>query len=251
MDTGTSPQNRDGGGANSCSIGTQTHQENADPFNPDTFGISASEGWVGITTRVEPPDAFTPDADAFRFYDDGTESGSNPKAAQDINIELDPTGDEPFHLRWRVQETGGTSGLTTDDYQLQVSKNLGAYVSVTGVSSNVQADTASLLVADGVTTNRGTNGITDGTGSFVAGEQEETDGEIEDRQLTASNFTEHVFACKLIAADLGLGVTLDFRLALNGGTPGMTNSIVPRISTPAAANLLFFYPPGQDAGERL
>lgn len=177
---------------------------------------------------------FDPDADAFRFYDDGTESGSSPKAAEDTDIILDPTGDAQFHLRYRVQNDGSLDGATTDDFALEVSKNSGAFVAVTGASSDVQSDTASGLVADAVTTNRVTDGITDGLGSFVAGEQEETNGVIEDRQLTADNFTEHVWACKLIDADLAGGDTLDFRVTLNGAAPGMTNSVTPRITTPSA-----------------
>ena len=180
---------------------------------------------------------FTPDVNAFRFYSDGTESGSSPKADEDIDIELDPAGDAQFHLRFRVQNQGSLDGDSTDDYALEVSKNSGSFAAVTGASSDVQSDTASGLTADGATTNRATNGIADGTGSFVAGEQEETNGVIENRQLTASNFTEHVWACKLIDADLGDGDTLDFRVTLNGGTPGMTNSVTPRITTPGGADL--------------
>ncbi len=187
--------------------------------------------------EISLANVFDPNADAFRFYSDGTESGSSPKAAQDIDITLDPTGDAQFHLRYRVQNDGSLAGATTDDYALQVSKNSGSFVAVTGSSSNVQSDTASGLTADGATTNRGTNGITDGTGSFVAGEQEETNGVIEDRQLTASNFTEHVWACKLIDADLGAGDTLDFRVTLNAGSPGMTNDVMPRITTPGGDDL--------------
>lgn len=223
-----------GGGANSAGCALATRNLNTTNQDPDAFTISASDEWGAFTIAVHPlPDVFTPEVDAFRFYSDGTESGSSPKAAQDIDITLDATGDAQFHLRYRVQETGGLSGASTDDYALQVNKNSGGFVAVTASSSDVQSDTASSLTADGATTNRGTNGITDGTGSFVAGEQEETNGVIEDRQLTADNFTEHVWACKLIDTDLGDGDTLDFRVTLNAGSPGMTNSVTPRLSTPS------------------
>jgi hypothetical protein len=55
MDTGTSPQNVDGGGANSCSLGTQTHQETGTSFNPGTFGISASDGWTAGVIQIGTP----------------------------------------------------------------------------------------------------------------------------------------------------------------------------------------------------
>ena len=135
------------------------------------------------------------------------------------------------HLRVRIDETGGTAGLTTNDYGLEYSKNSGAWTAITASSSNVKSDTASSLTADGATTNRATNGISDpGAGSFVAGEQEETNGVIENHQLTADNFTEHVWALALVDTDLANGDTLDFRIALNAGAPGMTNTVVPQIT---------------------
>ena len=174
---------------------------------------------------------FDPDFDAFRFYEDGTESGSTPIAAQDTDVAVDVTGgDVQAHLRTRIQETGGAAGAATDDSGLEYSKNSGGWTAITASSSDVKADTASGLTADAATTNRGTNGISDGTGSFVAGEQEETNGVIENHQLTASNFTEHVWALTLVSADLADGDTIDFRIALNCGAPGMTNTSVPRIT---------------------
>lgn len=219
----------------------QDHQHSSFDSGGWTYSINTfatARKWFYWTIE-EAAALFAPDADAFRFYDDGTESGSSPKAAQDIDIELDATGDAQFHIRYRVQNQGSDAGLTTDDYALEVSKNSGSFAAVTAASSDVQSDTASGLTADGATTNRATNGITDGTGSFVAGEQEETNGVIEDHQLTASNFTEHVWACKLINSDLGDGDTLDFRITLNAGAPGMTNTVTPRISTPSFGRIMF------------
>jgi hypothetical protein len=63
----------------------------------------------------------------------------------------------------------------------------------------------------------------------VAGEQEEANGVIEDFTLTASNFTEHVWALKIIAADVANEDLLEFRVTLNGGAPGLTNSVTPSI----------------------
>ena len=90
------------------------------------------------------------------------------------------------------------------------------------------------LTEAAATTNRATEGISDGSGSFVAGQQDTEDGVILNHQLTASNFTEHVFALKIIAADVAPTDTLDFRLALNGGSPGMTNTVEPTITVVAA-----------------
>lgn len=177
--------------------------------------------------------SFSPAFNASRFYQDGTESGSTPLDAQDTNVTVDvSSGNVQVHLRVRVDETGGAGGATTDDWGLEFTSSIGGTnIPVTASSSRVQADTGSSLTDGSATTNRATNGISDpGSGSFVAGEQEEANGVVEDHQLTTNNFTEHVFALLLVAADLADGETLDFRLTLNGGNPGMTNNVTPRIT---------------------
>jgi hypothetical protein len=131
----------------------------------------------------------------------------------------------------RIDETGGAAGASTDDYALEISKNSGGYAAITASSSNVKADTGSTLSDGSATTNRATEGISDpGAGSFVAGEQEAGNGVVEDRQLTADNFTEHVFALTAVRADVVSYDTLDSRVTLNGGAPGMTNTVIPRIT---------------------
>lgn len=203
-------------------------------------------------------DVFTPDVNAFRFYeDDGSpsESASTPIAAQDINVNRDAAStDNQLHLRYRVEEVGAgdIAGETTDDYQLQFRMNGGgSWVNVDASSSFVQSDTASQLTDGDPSTNRGTDGISDGAGSFVAGEQEEGDGLITDHQLTANNFTEHVWALNLVSADLVTGNFIEFRVSLNGGNPGMDNSSLPRITilgfTPDA-DAFRFYEDGTESG---
>ncbi len=184
---------------------------------------------------------FAPAANAFRLYEDGTESGSSPIDSQDTDITRNVDANSQVHLRIRVDEVGAGSvgGEATDDYALEVSINLGGFVAVTGASTGVQADSTSTLTDGGATTNRATNGISDpGGGSFVAGEQEEVNGVIENTQLTADNFTEHVWALLLVAAELSNGDTLDFRVTLNGGDPGMTNNVTPRITAQKASALV-------------
>jgi hypothetical protein len=175
--------------------------------------------------------SFSPSVNKFRFYNDGTESGSTPIANEDTNITLtvDQT-DVKFHLRYRIQETGGKSGATTDDWNIQYSVGGGAYANVTTSTAKIQVDTGSSLTDAAATTNRGTNGITDGTGTFVASQQEEGDGQITDFQLTASNFTEAVWAMKAISADVADTMSITFRVSLNGGSPGVTNSVTPTIT---------------------
>ena len=203
----------------------------------DTDTGTTLNPWIEFAPTITFP-AFTPAVNAFRFYYPGSESGSTPIAAQDTDITLNANGNYRFHLRFRVQEGGGGAGAATDDYQLQVSKNAGAYANVAAASTNVKSFDGPELTDGGATTNRATNGITDGTGSFVAGEVEDVNGSIEDLQITASNFTELLYACEVVGADVANGDTLDFRITLNGGTPGMTNSVVPTItvSKPSTAD---------------
>ena len=175
-------------------------------------------------------DVFTPVAQAFRFYDDDAgEATSTPLANQDTNVTINvDAGNVPFQLRYRIQATTAVAGAVTDDYALQRSHNGGAYATINGTTTAVLAAAAG-LTNDGATTNRGTNGITDGTGSFVAGEQS-SDGIVDNWQLTASNFTELVWGGTVVAADVSNGQTITFRVSLNGGTPGMTNSVTPTIT---------------------
>lgn len=175
----------------------------------------------------------------FRFYNDGTENGSTALAAENTNLTL--LNGSQVHLRIGFSETGtgSISGATTDDYQLQVSKNGGAYANVTTSSSNVKAVASANLTDAGTTTQR----LSAGTGSFVAGEISEA-GLVTDRQITANNFSELLYAIEIVGADVAAGDTLDFRVLLNGATTNMTYSVTPRltvsktIATPAGSGTL-------------
>jgi hypothetical protein len=112
------------------------------------------------------------------------------------------------------------------------------WVAATVVAPSAGGGGGSSLTDGAATTNRATNGIGDpGTGSFVAGEQEVGNGLIENRQLTAGNFTEHVWALTLVAADLANADTLEFRVLLNGApiTAGVTPQITVSTTTNATA----------------
>lgn len=166
---------------------------------------------------------------AFRFYEDGAESTSTAIAAENVNITRLVLSNSNLQLRIGLQESGSGSGsgATTDDYQLQYSKDGGAYTNITTTSSNVKGfDSASLTDAN-TTTQR----LSSGSGSFVAGEISE-DGLVDDRQLTANNFTEMLYSLTIVAADVAEGTTLDFRTLLNGAT--MTYSVTPRLTVTKA-----------------
>ena len=195
------------------------------------FRMRLNAGNPGMDNSVTPritSAAFNPDADKWRFYEDGTESGSSAIAAEDTDLtSRNVDSDSQVHIRWRVQELDGVSGATDDEWKLRLSYNLGAFGTISASDPQVRPDTTSGLTDAGATTNRGTEGLADGTGSFVAGEQEEGNGVIETHQLTASNFTEHVWAMTLQSAGLSDGDTLDFQIALNNAD---VSSVVPRIT---------------------
>lgn len=181
---------------------------------------------------------FTPEVQHFRIYsDDDGEAASTPLANEDTNYTVDISGGNVLiQYRVMVEETGGdTSGATTDDYSLETSKNSGSYEKIFNTATHglVPTDASSNLTDGASTTNRATNGLTDGAGSFVAGEQGTNgtaDLNVTDRQLTAGNFTEHVYAFTVVAASVSEGDTFDFRIALNAGAPGMTNNVTGRIT---------------------
>lgn len=181
---------------------------------------------------------FTPALGAVRFYQDGTESGSTPYAAQDTNYTLTVTANTKFHYRAVLTETGGnTSGATTDDWQIQYSKNSGAYTNITGSSSNIRATTSASVSDGGATTDRATNGLTNPVGqTFQAGIIEASDGVIADYQLNSNQFTELLYVLEVVYADVANNDTFDFRVTFNGGTPGMGISTTLRLTISKANN---------------
>jgi len=170
--------------------------------------------------------AFSARQFGFRFEnDDGSESASTFFAAQNTNVTADESaGNKQMRLRIGIEEIGGTSGTGTDDYELFISKNGGAYSGPVRATTNIvkHFDSAHLTDSD-ATTNR----LTGGTGSFIAGRvAEQTDG-AHDYVLSASSHTEILFTIEFVAADLTQGDTVDFRVYRNG-SPLSSYSVTPR-----------------------
>lgn len=180
-------------------------------------------------------DSFVPQLIHNRFYqNDGSpsHSDSTPIGNEDIvNINVDVDGgDQPRHLRVSIEEQGAGSagGMSTDDIQLQFDINDDAvWNNVTASSSRIQSDTDSALTDGGATDNRTSDPISDGIGTFEAGVQEDGNGEITNFELTADNYTEHVWAFNVIAADNSNGDELRFRILYAGVAIG--RNFVPRI----------------------
>jgi hypothetical protein len=185
-------------------------------------------------------DKFIVGTNFYRFYEDGTEAGSTALAVQNTGISVDVSGgDVQIQLRYSVEETGSgaIAGASTDDYQLEYNSSAGGgNTAVTASSSYVQADTGSSLTDTNATTDRSTEGISNGPGAFFAGEIEAGNGEITDFQHNADDYTEHVWCLLVIAADVSDAETLDFRITLNGGSPGLSNNVTPRITITKTAD---------------
>lgn len=169
---------------------------------------------------------------AYRWYnDDGSESAGTAAAAENTALTVKPNGTKQYILRVGLAETGAGSiaGATTDDYQLQRSYDGGAYANVTTSSTVVKGFNSTNLTDAGTTTNRASDALSDGGGSFVAGEIAEN-GLITDRQITANNFTEFIYTVEVVPADVADGKNIDFRILLNGATTNMTYTVTPRIT---------------------
>lgn len=160
--------------------------------------------------------------DQFRFYEDnGTNATQTEIAAVNTNI-VRATASPTLCLRVLLQESGGASGASTDDFQLQVSKNGGSYVNVTTTSSNVKAFDSVNLTDGGSIGSR-----LSGSGSSSARVLSE-DGLVDNQSVTALTWAEFLYTLELVPADLADNDTLDFRVLHNGAT--FTYNVTPRIT---------------------
>ena len=116
-----------------------------------------------------------------------------------------------------ISDTGSTTGAATDDWQLQYSLNSGTWTDVTTSSSVVKAYDNSNLTDGAATTQRLSGGI----GSFGAGEISE-DGLVDDLQIIATNWTEFLFALKIVSADVANADVITFRVLYNATTSHST-----------------------------
>lgn len=176
--------------------------------------------------------AFTPTAQHWRFYDsDGGEAASTALAAEDTNVTIDvSSGNVQFQFRIMVEETGGDTNGDLSGLNLSYDVNDGTPVNCTTTSggSGLQGGTAGLSGFELDTTNRSTEGLTDGAGTFAAG-LEDTSGDIlGSNSLPAGDFTEYVFGLEIVAANVSDGDTID--LTFSGVTGFVDFSTPPRIT---------------------
>lgn len=166
------------------------------------------------------------DQKAYRFYEDGTESGSTAVAAQSTAISRElGGGDSDLAVRIMVEATGFPIDADPDpDWPLQYRVNGGSWVNVTGASAGVKGFASTNLSNGGATTNR----LTGGTGSFVAGKISE-DGVAEASDPVGGQYTEFLYSITLVAADLDGSDVLEFRV-LTGVAALDTYTVYPSIT---------------------
>lgn len=175
----------------------------------------------------------------YRFYSDGTEAGAvELGTGEDTAYTIMAITDQNIHVRIQISEvgTGTVSGATTDDYQLQRSINGAAFANVTTTSTGAKVNTASALTDGNNTTQR----LISGGGSFVAGRQDDANGIADNMQLTANNFSEHVFGITVVAADLAHNDVVTFQLLYNGAlfttTSNGAYTLVPTLTISKSLN---------------
>lgn len=155
------------------------------------------------------------DQAAYRIgNDNGSESAYTFAAAENTGINPTLIADANYSLRIAVTDAIA-SGAGTDDWQLQVSINGGAFNNVTTSSTGAKAFNSSNLTDGGATTARLTTVDTLTFNTFVAGLISE-DGLADNLGLTSNGYTEFVFTITLVNADLNNADVLTFRILCNG-----------------------------------
>ncbi len=116
-----------------------------------------------------------------------------------------------------IQNATAVDGSTMHDWQIQYEKKaVGGDIDVptSDGGAGISSDAAG-LTNETVTVERVTDGLTAGSGGFDSGEQS-TDSLINDRILTASDYTEHVWGIKFYAANVADTDTFDFTYIVTG-----------------------------------
>ena len=146
----------------------------------------------------------TIETDGWRFYADGTETGSVAEANENTDVTLEVA--TVYQVRWAVSETG-SAVWTTQDLQLEYNLNSAGWNDVNATSSVVQSAAGGLVEADD-TTDRIT-----GQGSFQASEcQDETDGLTAGTDRVDTEYINAVWSFQILAADVVDTDTIQLRI---------------------------------------
>lgn len=176
----------------------------------------------------------TPRLDQFAFYnDDGSDTTSTLKAAQNTNISVDPAGGNlTVQLRLGIQETTGSTGVSANLWRLQVSKNGGAYANIATSPADVGAANSANLVNGTVISAGRLTGL---SGTFNTGEvQNNAATTASSKGISAGNWDEFVWAIQITAAGIAIGDTYDFKVLYAGADLTGGYTVTPRITVASA-----------------
>lgn len=174
---------------------------------------NAADSWTATTLAIRPAlPAFT--QASYRYYEDGTETGSTAIDAQDTNITRDVNSDSNLQLRVRLQETNGTAGDSTDDYQLQYELN------DSGVHYNIDSD----IVAEQSTSSSSSGKAIQGSGGT---------NEAQGLELVSASAN----SVESVSVILGKTGTPSDNLQINIRTGSMTGSIIGTSDAVAASSV--------------
>ncbi len=163
----------------------------------------------------------TLDQTGFRFRDtDGSETTATWLATE--NTSINHSTDVPVRLRFVVQETGG-SGITFTP-TLYRSHSSGTYTRVDGASSIARS-----IGSPNISNGTATTDQLGGTGTFKAGEFDESDGQAAAITLAASEHTEVEFCFWIRPQEVADLDTIDFRV-YDGSTALDAYTQTPRIT---------------------
>lgn len=127
------------------------------------------EGTGPDGAALTAPTTYNLDHTKFRFYFDGTENGAVPRAAENVDINLDVSGGDQIVLfRSQLQASGGGEAPASSTMEFLGQVNGGTIV---GLNSLSQVSFPGTLLTDGAAT---TAQLSAGSGSFDAGEQEDS-----------------------------------------------------------------------------
>ncbi len=161
----------------------------------------------------------------YRFYADGTESGSTALGSESNSLSLDLTnGDFNGQLRIRLQSTNSTAVPNTDDWYLTYEKNASdSWFLVASLS--VVPYVSDLLDNNVPTTKRLSDGVVI-TGTFTPGDVTE-DGVAYNQGWPGGGWTEYLYSIKVKAADFADGDVIRFRISRNSQVGGVTYDSYP------------------------
>lgn len=181
-------------------------------------------------------DMFNPKEIHYRFYaGDGDETASTALELENTGHTLTVDSDQTIQIRLAIENQTAVDGDAMHDWQLVYDKNAGGDVSVPTSDGGAGISSATAgLTNETVTVERVTDGLTAGGGSFVDGEQS-TDGLINDRILTGSNYTEHVWGVQFYTANVADGDTFDFSYTVTGAVADTHDPIRITIDKTAAS----------------